>query len=97
MNQTQALWVDPRDHMATAFVALKAGSTISLNAHSIQLNVTLQDHIPAGHKFAITAIAQGSEVLKYGACIGRALSAISAGSHIHIHNLESLRGRGDQA
>ena len=40
-------------------------------------------------------IALGENILKYGEVIGRATKDIRAGTHAHIHNIESLRGRGD--
>jgi altronate dehydratase small subunit len=38
----------------------------------------------------------GADVLKYGQVIGRTSRAIKAGEHVHVHNVESARGRGDQ-
>lgn len=35
------------------------------------------------------------EVIKYGEIIGKASVEIRKGQHVHVHNLESLRGRGD--
>jgi altronate dehydratase small subunit len=34
---------------------------------------------------------------KYGQMIGRASAAIAAGEHVHVHNVEGVRGRGDLA
>ena len=42
-------------------------------------------------------IRAGDSILKYGETIGRATEDIPAGRHAHIHNIESLRGRGDLA
>lgn len=53
--------------------------------------------IPDGHKFALGPIAAGEPVIKYGVTVGRATASIPAGTHVHIHNMESLRGRGDLA
>ena len=33
--------------------------------------------------------------MKYGEEIGVASRAIAAGNHVHVHNLDSMRGRGD--
>lgn len=46
--------------------------------------------IPAGHKVALTAIASGESVIKYGQPIGRATQAIAPGDHVHLHNLRGL-------
>lgn len=43
--------------------------------------------IPAGHKIALSNIAAGEPVRKYGQIIGFAQSEISAGSHVHTHNV----------
>jgi altronate dehydratase small subunit len=50
-----------------------------------------------GHKFALDPIAQGEPVRKYGVVIARAMAPIEAGQHVHVHNVESNRGRGDRA
>ncbi len=97
MKANLALLIDPGDHVATAFAALAAGDAIAVQAGPAAYRIILRDAIPSGHKFAVTDIAAGGEVRKYGACIGRALCAIPAGAHIHLHNLESLRGRGDRS
>ncbi len=49
--------------------------------------VTLAGDIPAGHKFALRAIAPGENVVKYGYPIGHATCAIAPGEHVHSHNL----------
>ena len=40
--------------------------------------------------------AAGADVLKYGQLVGKASKAIKPGEHVHVHNVESARGRGDQ-
>lgn len=57
--------------------------------------VPLKDPIPYGHKVAIRPIAEGEHIIKYGEVIGGASRAIAPGEHVHVHNMESLRGRGD--
>ncbi len=54
------------------------------------------DDIPYGHKIALRPIAEGEDVIKYGLSIGSASEDIPAGSYVHIHNVESNRGRGDK-
>jgi altronate dehydratase small subunit len=57
--------------------------------------VRVRQSIPFGHKLALTDIPTGTDILKYGEVMGRATQEIPAGAHAHIHNIESLRGRGD--
>jgi altronate hydrolase len=43
--------------------------------------------IPAGHKVALHGISKGATVRRYGQVIGMATQPISAGEHVHVHNL----------
>ncbi|MFN6970076.1 MAG: UxaA family hydrolase, partial [Rheinheimera sp.] len=83
MTPTVAMWqVHPRDNVLIALRAIAAGEQlIAPFAH-----VTALEDIPAGHKVAITDLAQGAEVRKYGFAIGATTQAVKAGSHIHSHN-----------
>ncbi|WP_203980230.1 UxaA family hydrolase [Planotetraspora silvatica] len=49
--------------------------------------VAAVDDVPAGHKVAVRAIAEGARVRKYGEVIGIALRDIVPGAHVHLHNL----------
>ncbi|MEU5839579.1 altronate dehydratase family protein [Streptomyces diacarni] len=44
-------------------------------------------YIPRGHKIAIRSLTVDAPVHKYGQSIGRATSQITAGDHVHSHNL----------
>ncbi|MGI9151352.1 MAG: UxaA family hydrolase [Limnohabitans sp.] len=50
-------------------------------------NLKTKAQVPAGHKIAARAIAQGERVLKYNTEIGVATRDIAAGEHVHGHNL----------
>lgn len=39
-----------------------------------------------GHKVALTDIAAGDAVVKYGVVIGYATQPIAKGEHVHVHN-----------
>jgi len=77
------------DNVATALEALEPGRVVG--------DVTVRDAIPRGHKVALTRIAPGAAVIKYGSSIGVATEEILAGAHVHTHNVSSARGRGDLA
>ena len=49
------------------------------------------DAIPLGHKIALDDIKPGDTVLKYGHDIGRAVTPIGKGRHVHVHNLKTKR------
>jgi SAF domain len=50
---------------------------------------TMPSHLEAGNKLAARQIAAGDRVLKYGVPIGTATEPITAGTHVHTHNLRS--------
>ena len=88
------------DTVATALEALTAGQTIAIaadGADGAARPLTVTESIPLGHKMALVAATPGDPVRKYGEVIGRASAAIAAGDHVHVHNCESARGRGDLA
>lgn len=82
------------DNTATALVDLERGETLYLGGEGGSREVTLRDPIPFAHKFAVLPISRGGEVRKYGEPIGEASQDISAGDHVHIHNVASERARG---
>lgn len=69
--------------------------THRLEAGTLASGVMLRDDIPRGHKFALTAIAEGEPVLKYAQTIGYASQSILPGAHVHLHNLAFRASRQD--
>jgi len=59
--------------------------------------VELRDDIPRGHKVALEHLPRGAAVRKYGEIIGLTTSEVREGQHVHVHNTESQRLRGDLA
>lgn len=81
------------DDVATALEELEAGEEIEDGDANVKFK--LLSRIPFGHKFAIREVEQDGFVHKYGQVIGKATRPIRQGEHVHVHNLESRRGRGD--
>lgn len=90
-----AIAIRLQDNVATAIRNLKAGQTAVVGRGEEILQITLEQDILYGHKLAIHPIDRGQDVIKYASVIGRATCAIARGAHVHVHNVESLRGRGD--
>ena len=82
----ELLRITPKDNVAVALNAIEKGTVLTVE----DFTVTAQSHIPAGHKIALTAIAKGENVVKYGFPIGYAKSDVAQGEHIHVHNLHTL-------
>lgn len=90
--------MDGRDNVATLVSETgTAGKVMEVERGKERLRLTLRQDIPFAHKFALTHIAKGEHVIKYGHRIGTASRDIEPGDHVHIHNVESNRGRGDLA
>ncbi len=84
--------MDVRDNVATAVEDLCAGGKVPLPGGG---EVKLVEDVPFGHKVALLDIERGDIVVKYGQSIGLATRDIRRGEHVHVHNVESRRGRGD--
>lgn len=78
--------IHPRDTVAVALRPLSAGEVVAGENGN---GVILREDVGQGHKFALADIAAGDTVVKYGQPIGRAKQAIPAGSHVHVHNVET--------
>ena len=73
------------DNVLTVIATLEAGENIRVGGAA----VAVAARVAIGHKVAARAIAAGERILKYGAPIGSATCAISAGEHVHTHNVKS--------
>jgi altronate hydrolase len=81
--ENSAIHLHPSDNVAIARVPIPEGSELRVDGRP----VVAANEIPAGHKIALRPIAPGEMVYRYGQAIGRARVPISAGQHIHTHNL----------
>ncbi|MFA5966542.1 MAG: altronate dehydratase family protein [Sphingomonas sp.] len=89
---TRALRIDVADNVATLLDDGHDGELVMVG----DLSLALRGDVARGHKVALTAIAAGDPLIKYGAPIGRATRAISAGEHVHSDNLATaLSGKLD--
>ena len=71
-----------KDNVAIALKAILKDDSIG------ELGLSARTDIPKGHKVAKRAIPSGEAVFKYGQIIGRSTKDISAGEHVHTHNIE---------
>ncbi|HHY92704.1 MAG TPA: UxaA family hydrolase [Firmicutes bacterium] len=93
----RAIVITARDNVATALADIPAGARVKLRVGSEEREVQVRVAIPFGHKFALQPIPAGGAVIKYGEVMGKATAPIAPGEHVHVHNVESRRGRGDLA
>lgn len=85
-----------KDNVATAVQQLNKGEFVNVRIEDCSVDVILTQSIPFGHKFAFNDIEPGEPIIKYGEVIGLATRNIMKGQHVHVHNVEGLKGRGDK-
>ena len=91
---THILVHDAGDTVGVAVVErIEAGQRLTgwvmENDETIQIEA--HDPIPLGHKIALTDIAEGDTIIKYGHDMGKAVAAIAKGHHAHVHNVKTKR------
>jgi predicted RecA/RadA family phage recombinase len=80
--------VHPGDNVAVVAADVQAGDVVRFADGS---EVRAAEAIPRGSKVALSPIAGGQAVIRYGEEIGRAAGDITAGAYVHTHNLARKR------
>ena len=83
--ETKYLKINPADNVAVAITTLPAGERITVDGKEITLN----EEVPAGHKFALKDLAEGEDVIKYGYPIGHAVQAQKQGDWMNERNIRT--------
>lgn len=82
----RVLRLHPSDNVGVALLDLEPGEEAA--------GATLRSAVPSGHKLALSPIAHGEAVRKFGQVIGFAEGDIAPGEHVHVHNCKfALFGR----
>ncbi len=55
------------------------------------ISIRISENVPLGHKLALKDISLGETIFKYGQDIGKAVSTISKGGHVHVQNVKTKR------
>jgi altronate hydrolase len=85
--ETRALLrLDPRDDVAVALRALEPGERVEAGGSVVQV----REPVPSGQKMALRDMRTGETVRKFGWPIGALTAPVSAGDHVHAHNLRTL-------
>ncbi|GIN14109.1 altronate hydrolase [Shouchella clausii] len=94
MSETKThVVMQQKDNVATALRDFEKGHVVTIDGEK---PLHLKNNIDFGHKFALYPIKKGADITKYGEVIGVASTDIAVGEHVHLHNVEGKRGRGDQ-
>ena len=92
-----ALKVNDLDNVATIFAnGIVDGMDVEVRDKKGNKEILkVIGNVPYGHKIAVRDIHVGEQITKYGEEIGIATKEIVKGEYVHVHNLDSMRGRGD--
>ncbi|GGC83806.1 D-galactarate dehydratase [Thalassobacillus devorans] len=96
MGDYKTLYLNEKDNVAVALSEIPAKTSVTVRIKDKEIFVQILDTIHFGHKFAVRPIPKNDDIVKYGEVIGAAVKDIEAGAHVHVHNLEGKRGRGDK-
>jgi altronate dehydratase small subunit len=96
MSKARAIIMKPADNVCTVVEAVEPPAEVMADCGESKVAILVTEKIPFGHKFATRVIKKGETIIKYGEAIGLATKEIRPGQHVHVHNLESCRGRGDK-
>ncbi|MCT4565734.1 MAG: UxaA family hydrolase [Maledivibacter sp.] len=95
-ERTKGIKNNEIDNVATIFGQVEGNSEIDvIDSKGEKTVVKVLENIPYGHKIALKEIKKGEQITKYGEGLGIATIDIEVGKHVHVHNIESIRGRGD--
>jgi (2R)-sulfolactate sulfo-lyase subunit alpha len=85
---------DEDDAVGTVVVeGVKADTTLTgwIMEQDKMVDVRTASDIPIGHKIALKPLKVGDTVFKYGVDIGKVVAPITAGEHLHVHNVKTKR------
>lgn len=83
-----AFQINAQDNVATLLQPTQPGAII-VRGPAGQSEIIAREPVEHGHKIAISAIAKGDDIVKFGVIIGVATCAIQQGDWVHLHNCGS--------
>ncbi len=94
MSIPQLLVHDNGDNVGVVVVeGVKAGDDLLcvVTEDNSDFRIKTNHDIPIGHKVALSDLADGDTVIKYGEDIGKMVASAAKGDHVHTHNLKTKR------
>lgn len=85
---------DENDSVGVVVVeGVKAGQDLTgwVMDQDREIKVRARSDIPIGHKLAVKQLGPEDTVIKYGTDVGRVVSPIQVGEHVHVHNLKTKK------
>lgn len=88
--KVNGLLLNSKDSVITVMEDIPAGAAVCCESGNGQIQLTANEEIRKYHKIALTDVAKGSPVFRYGENIGHALTDIHKGDWVHTHNLSDI-------
>jgi hypothetical protein len=85
MNDPKLILLSENDNVLVCIADIAEGDELRIEGDVLRAGFT----VSAGHKIARRALCAGEKIVKYGAPIGSAITAIAAGEWVHGHNMQS--------
>tara|TARA_Y100000590_G_C14990225_1_gene739823 strand:+ start:94 stop:381 length:288 start_codon:yes stop_codon:yes gene_type:complete len=94
MTKTDLIIHDEKDNVAVVVVD-KITKDQECNGWIMESDKTVKiksiAEIPLGHKIALKDFKEGDTILKYGNDIGKVITSIKKGDHVHVHNVKTKK------
>jgi hypothetical protein len=87
--KNNALKINEKDNVAIAMHDVAKNEAVVVDGQSL---FAAFEEIEAGHKIALSAIASGEKVYRYGEPIVETTRAINQGEWVHVHNTQPILG-----
>lgn len=94
MSKPHLLVHDAKDSVGVVVIeGLTAGTEMLcvVTHDNSDFKLTAKHDIPIGHKVALSDLADGETIIKYGEEIGKMVAAAGKGEHVHTHNMKTKR------
>lgn len=99
MVSKRALVGNDKDNVAVAVEDVAAGDQVKVEGKQKSLKIDAIESVPFGFKIALDNLPEGSDIIRYGEIIGKAIVDIKKGAQVHVHNIDGRRvqsGEGDK-
>ena len=87
--KNNAIKIHEKDNVAIAMHNVAKDEAVIVDGQNL---LDAIEDIEAGHKIALSAIASGEKVYRYGEPIVETTRAISLGEWVHVHNTQPISG-----
>jgi altronate hydrolase len=87
--KNNALKINEKDNVAIAMHNIAKDEAVVVDGQNL---LKAMEDIEAGHKIALSAIASGEKVIRYGEPIVETTRSVSPGEWVHVHNTQPIPG-----